>query len=172
MKAPLFVRELQPEERQALEAGLRSPSAFVVRRCQALLHSSQGQTPRQIQARLGISDQTVRNAIHAFHAAALGCLEQKSSRPHSAAKLLPDPALEPLKELVHQSPRAFGLPTSVWTLDRVAQIAFAQGLIPQLVCDETIRDAMKRLGVGWKRAKRWITSPDPAYARKKGPEIG
>ena len=21
---------------------------------------------------------------------------------------------------------------------------------------------------GWKRAKHWITSPDPAYARKKG----
>ena len=25
-----------------------------------------------------------------------------------------------------------------------------------------------RLGVGWKRAKTWITSPDPAYLRKKG----
>jgi hypothetical protein len=24
-----------------------------------------------------------------------------------------------------------------------------------------------RLGVGWKRAKRWLTSPDPDYARKK-----
>jgi hypothetical protein len=23
-----------------------------------------------------------------------------------------------------------------------------------------------RLGVGWKRAKRWLTSPDPAYAQK------
>jgi hypothetical protein len=32
---------------------------------------------------------------------------------------------------------------------------------------ESIRRALKRLGVGWKRAKDWITSPDPAYARKK-----
>jgi hypothetical protein len=24
-----------------------------------------------------------------------------------------------------------------------------------------------RLEVGWKRAKRWLTSPDPAYPRKK-----
>jgi hypothetical protein len=23
------------------------------------------------------------------------------------------------------------------------------------------------LGVGWERAQHWITSPDPAYARKK-----
>jgi transposase len=27
--------------------------------------------------------------------------------------------------------------------------------------------ALRRLGVTWKRAKHWITSPDPAYARKK-----
>lgn len=172
MSAPLFVRELQAEERQVLEAGLRSPSGFVVRRCQALLQSSQGATPRQIQTMLGCSDQSVRNAIRAFHAEGLGCLEPKSSRPKSATKLIPDAALEPLKELVHQTPRTFGQPTSVWTLERVAQVAFAQGLTPQLVSDETIRDAMKRLGVGWKRAKRWITSPDPAYARKKGQEIG
>jgi hypothetical protein len=25
-----------------------------------------------------------------------------------------------------------------------------------------------RLGIGWKRAKHWITSPDPGYVRKKG----
>ena len=33
--------------------------------------------------------------------------------------------------------------------------------------DETIRQAILRLGVRWKRAKQWITSPDPEYARKK-----
>jgi hypothetical protein len=32
---------------------------------------------------------------------------------------------------------------------------------------ETIRQALLRLGVGWRRAKHWLTSPDPAYARKK-----
>src|SRR3954453_20956297 len=31
---------------------------------------------------------------------------------------------------------------------------------------ETVRQALLRLGVGWKRAKRWLTSPDPAYAQK------
>ena len=41
-----------------------------------------------------------------------------------------------------------------------------------LVSDETIRQAIKRLGVGWKRAKTWITSPDPAYLRKKGRATG
>jgi transposase len=172
MKAPLFIQDLQPEERQSLEAGLRSSQAFVVRRCQALLRSADGYTPRQIQAMLGISDQSVRNAIHAFHTEGLGCLEPKSSRPKSAAKLIADTALEPLKELLHQSPRLFGLPTSRWTLADAAQVAFAQGLSPRLVSDETIRAALKRLKVTWKRAKRWVQSPDPAYARKKGLAIG
>jgi hypothetical protein len=31
----------------------------------------------------------------------------------------------------------------------------------------TIRDAIVRLGANWKRAKHWISSPDPAYVRKK-----
>ncbi len=68
---------------------------------------------------------------------------------------------ERLRALLHQSPRTFGQPTSVWTLDRAAQVSFAQGLLPERVSGETIRLALKRLGVGWKRAKRWITSPDP-----------
>ena len=50
---------------------------------------------------------------------------------------------------------------------RSAEVSFAQGLTPRLVSDETIRLALRRLRVSWKRAKHWITSPDPAYLRKK-----
>jgi hypothetical protein len=32
---------------------------------------------------------------------------------------------------------------------------------------ETIRQALRRLRVRWRRAKHWLTSPDPAYTRKK-----
>jgi hypothetical protein len=39
-------------------------------------------------------------------------------------------------------------------------------LSPTVLSGETIRQALLRLGVGWKRAKRWLTSPDPAYAQK------
>jgi hypothetical protein len=53
-----------------------------------------------------------------------------------------------------------------------AEVSFAQGLTPCLVSDEAIRVALRRLGVSWKRAKHWITSPDPAYARKKNGAIG
>jgi len=55
----------------------------------------------------------------------------------------------------------------VWTLQLVADVSLEQGLIGERVTDETIRNVLKRLGVNWKRAKKWITSPDPEYARKK-----
>ena len=50
-----------------------------------------------------------------------------------------------------------------------ADVSFAEGLTPQRVSGETIRATLERLGIRWQRAKHWITSPDPAYARKKVP---
>jgi hypothetical protein len=40
------------------------------------------------------------------------------------------------------------------------------------ILDLLIRATLARLGVRWERAKRWIESPDPEYARKRGIEIG
>lgn len=172
MPPPLFVRPLTPEEREALTAGLRSPDAFVVRRCQGLLLSAAGRTPRQIEAQLGGSDQSIRRFIRAFHQEGLACLQQKSTRPRSARPVLDDAALTQLREWLRQSPRDFGLPTSRWTLGGLAKVSAVRGLIPNLVSDETIRKALKRLGLNWQRAKRWIESPDPAYGRKKGSVTG
>jgi hypothetical protein len=50
-------------------------------------------------------------------------------------------------------------------------VSFEQGLSAQQVSGETIRQTLLRLGVKWKRAKHWITSPDPEYTRKKRPVI-
>jgi len=48
-----------------------------------------------------------------------------------------------------------------------AEVAFEQRLTERQLSHEAIRQVLMRLGVGWKRAKTWITSPDPHYARKK-----
>jgi hypothetical protein len=53
MKPPIFVRTLSKEERKALQAGLRSSDAFVLRRCQILLSSARGESPPQIARSLG-----------------------------------------------------------------------------------------------------------------------
>ena len=167
MKPPLFVRPLTDSERQALRDGLRSPHAFTLRRCQILLASADGLRPAQIAGRLSCASQTARNAIRAFHAAGIACLAEGSHRPASARPEIDPAGCERLRALLHRSPRDFAKPTSIWTPATAAEVAFAQGITTRLVSDETIRQALKRLGCGWKRAKTWITSPDPAYLRKK-----
>jgi len=167
MHPPLFIRPLSDAEREQLRAGLRSDDAFTPRRCRILLASAQGRDARAIARNLGCSPGTARNAVKAFHAEGLACLKEKSSRPHSARPFLTERRLPALEELLHHGPRLRGKPTSLWTLDLAAEARFESGWTPRLLSGEAIRQALRRLGVSWKRAKHWITSPDPAYARKK-----
>jgi transposase len=171
MQAPLFVRSLTDTERTALTAGLHSSSAFTLRRCQILLASARQEHVPAIAHALGCNTQTVRNAIHAFNRSGLDALTEGSSRPHRLAAAFDAAAAARLRALLHQSPRAFGKPTSLWTLDLAAEVCADEGITAERVTGETIRVTLKRLGVRWQRAKQWITSPDPAYARKKGDVI-
>jgi transposase len=168
MRRPVFVRPLIDDERQQLEAGLRSSDAFVLRRCQILLASARGEWAPMIARNLGCNDQTVRNAIAAFNESGLACLTKGSSVPHTIYPALNAEQAEKLRALLHQSPRTFDKPTSLWTLPLAAEVSFDQGITATRVSGETIRATLLRLGVRWRRAKRWITSPDPEYARKKG----
>jgi transposase len=168
---PLYVRTLTDEERRQLEAGLRSSDAFVLRRCQIVLASERGQHAIPIAQTLGCSDQTVREVIKAFNADGLKALEQQSRRPHNTGEAIPSAQAERLKELLHNSPRQYGKATSLWTLELVAEVSFERGLTDRRVSGETIRATLARLGVRWKRAKQWITSPDPEYQRKKSSGI-
>jgi transposase len=172
MHPPLFIRPLSPEERGQLRAGLRSADTFTLRRCQILLASAQRQSPRMIARNLGCSKGTARNAIQAFHAEGLACLKPKSSKPHTARPFLTGNHAAALEDLLHHSPRLAGQKTSLWTLDALAEVCCAYGWTPRVLSGEAIRKALQRLGIFWQRAKHWITSPDPAYARKKKPGTG
>src|SRR5918992_784095 len=88
-------------------------------------------------------------------------------RERSAAPALDGAKRERLRAILHPSPRAFGHARSTWTLALLARVAHAQGLSATVLSPETIRQGLLRLGVSWRRAKRWLASPDPAYARKK-----
>src|SRR6185437_14216891 len=155
MKPRIFVPVLTAAQRQQLQEGLRATEAFTVRRCQILLASADGTSPTALAYQLRCSARTVRNAVHAFAREGLACLKEKSSRP--------------LTDLLHHRPRLLGKATSLWTLELVAEVCYGKGWTPRQLSGEAIRVALKRLGIRWRRAKHWITSPDPAYARKKKP---
>jgi transposase len=159
-------------EREQLEVGLRSKDAFVLRRCQILLASARGERAPAIALSVGCDDETVRAVIRAFDERGLDVLQRGSSRPHHIQAAFTPEQAERLREILHTSPREFDKATSVWTLELAADVSFEQELTETRVTDETIRLTLKRLGVNWKRAKRWITSPDPEYVRKKTDAIG
>jgi len=96
-------------------------------------------------------------------------LQEGSSRPHRLHTSFSEEGLQQLKDLLHRRPSEFGKQRSAWTLELAAQVSFEQGILSVPVSDESVRRALKRLKTNWKRAKHWITSPDPQYLLKKTP---
>lgn len=168
MKARIFVRDLSEEEQQSLSIRLRSSDAFVLRRSQILLASARGETAPRIAKALSCDEQTVRHAIHAFNQAGLSALQAGSSRPHHLATVLrEDVTAEMLKTVLHRPPRDFGFQSSLWTLALLVKQCVRLGWMARPASIETMRQTLSRVGINWKRAKRWITSPDPLYQEKK-----
>ncbi len=172
MKPPLFVRALTDEERHRLEDGLRATQAFTLRRCHIVLASAQRHPPAQIAKAVGCRVQTVRNALHACAPRGLACLTAQSSVPHTVRPVLDAAKRACLHGLVYQRPRTFDTPRSTWTLALLAEVCWDLGLRPQPLRAPTIREAIRRLGANWQRATPWMTSPDPAYGRKKTDATG
>lgn len=174
MRRPIFVRPISGAEREALEDGLRSSDAFILRRCQILLASERGENAYTMVARsLGCDPQTARTAIKRFNEGGLKeALRKRSSRPKKIRAAFDGGRTERLREMLHRSPREFGKDTSLWTLALAAEASFEEGITEERVSAETVRATLERMGVRWLRAKRWITSPDPEYERKKGGATG
>lgn len=168
MRPPIFVHPFNENERQQIEAGLRSSDAFVLRRSQILLASARGKRVPAIATALSCDEQTVRNAIHAFNQQGLRALTASSSRPRQLRTAL-DASIsaDAFKAVLHRPPRDFGFETSLWTLELLVTQCVRLGWMSQPVSIETMRQTLSRLGINWKRAKHWITSPDPWYQEKK-----
>lgn len=172
MKPPIFVRSLTDTEKGQLKKALRSSDAFVLRRAQIILASDRKERASQIARSLACGSQTVRDAIHDFNERGFDALVEGSSRPAEVHAAFDEDRAEALKELLHHGPRDFAIEESFWTLEYAAQVSFEQGLTERRVTGETIRATLARLGLRWRRAKHFIESPDPEYARKKGHAIG
>ena len=112
MKRPIFVRPLSDAERESLEAGLRSPDAFTLRRCQILLASDRGKNAYQIahedrsRVRLQSADRAQRHT-HLHNEKGLPeALQPGSKHPHTVHRAFDPEQAEALRELLHQLPIA------------------------------------------------------------------
>lgn len=155
------------QELQALNEATASEAKFTKRRAQILLFSNQGLMAPQIAKRLGCVRQTVLTAIDDFNERALESLIEPAKAPTGPEPIFDEHKRNALIEIAHQSPRRFEKPRSMWSLEALAEVAFAEGLTDEQVSHETIRQAILAMGVSWQRAKQWIESPDEQYALKK-----
>jgi transposase len=167
MRAKRYVREFREEEKRAIEAGLRSQDSFVLRRSQMLLFSSEGLSLDEIASKVGYDHESVRLVLKRFDNEGVQVLEKGKKGPKTTAKAISPDNAEKLKDMLRCSPREFKKDSSLWTLELLAEVGYEEGLSARKVSYETIRTTLKELGVNWKRAKRWIVSSDPQYARKK-----
>ena len=103
---------MSEEERAAVEKGLRSSEAFVLRRSQILLASASGKRASQIAAAVGGDADTALNAINAFNEKGIAALTPGSSVPHQYKVAFDAEAAERLRALLHRSPRE----VRQWTL--------------------------------------------------------
>jgi transposase len=161
----LYVRSLSDEERLQVERLTRSSDTVTHRRARIILLSAEGQRVPRIMEALGVSDRTVRDTIHRFNASGVESLPRRKARGNPRA--CDGSAREALIELLHRPPVEFGVESALWTAGDLARLAVSQGIVRQISGD-TVRRELRRAGKSWKRAKRWSTSPDPDYTRKKG----
>lgn len=155
------------EEHPQLAAECRASNAFSTRRAQIILASSRGLSPKPIAQLVGSAVRTVRHVIHVFHTKGLACIAKQSTRPKSVAPALGVANGEWLQQILHQAPRTYGKSTGRWTLVLAAQVRHEQGVTTRCMRQDAILRVLQHLRTNWQRAKCWITSPDPRYARKK-----
>jgi transcriptional regulator with XRE-family HTH domain len=135
-----------------------------------VLASADGHNAYQIARNLGCNPQTARNAIHIFNEEGLEeALRRGSNRPHTVHRTFDEKGAEALREMLHtaapgSSAKIVACGRWRWPLFSelrrgAHQKAGERGDHPGYL--------VARMGVRWQRAKRWITSPDPLYARKK-----
>ena len=167
MKPKLFTREPREKEGKEIEAGLRSKDSFVLRRSQIISFSIEGFSVSAIAQKVGYHRNTVRKVIKTYNDKGTVVLKKGSRRPHRIYRAFDQERAGRLKALMHRSPREFGRDSNLWTLELLAEVSFEQGLTEKKVSDETIRLTIRHMGVRWKRAKHWLTSPDPHYKHKK-----
>jgi len=168
MSKLIKARPATAEERAALDRMLDSRTGRDVHQFKwalCLELSWQGKTVPQIAKLVHLSEKQVRYRIKAWNIKGLKALERhkSSGRP----KRLPDHLGEWIVELaVQQKPQDYGWNESQWTLERLADAVVLNGWT-DTICAESVRLALKKEKISYRRLKRWEPSGDPAYERKK-----
>lgn len=154
----LRISEQEKEELRVLMRRAQTPHVRV--KAIALWNLAQGKKRREVADLLGVSVVSLTNWTKRFKAEGFAGLVIRPGRGRPARA---DEA--EVAQYVRQSPQAFGLHQTRWTLRALAQV------VPSVrgFTEVGVWKVLRRCGYGYKRGQPHLHSPDPQYGEKRGP---
>ncbi len=159
------VRSITQEEQEILERWERSDDLVRYRRARILRLSQVRWKCSVIAEALALHVETVRDVIQAFNEGGIPAITPK---PRSGGRppRYPPEAAEVAEDLVRQGPPSEEGRAS-WTLHSLARAIAARLECIQRVSHEAVRRMLAKRDIVYRRAKAWLTSPDPLYGLRK-----
>jgi transposase len=161
----VFVRPLSMEEGRKLAKITRTAKNPVkLRRAIVVLMSAQGQAAPDITSLMQVSDDYVREVIHAFNQKGFDALDPKWSggRPPTIS----EQAREHICLIARTSPAEWGISEfSTWSLAKLAGHLIGRGVVAS-ISREHLRRILQAGGVSWQTTTTWKSSNDPDFIAK------
>ena len=159
------VREISDEEGNKLRRIVRhGQNAIEVKRAQVIMASAQGFTPPKISVIALMSDDYVRQLIHAFNLHGFKMLKPQWG-PGPKTKFT-EVQREGLIALATSHPKDLGLPYTQWSLSRLREEAMNRGVVTS-ISEEWLRVILHESEVSHQSLRTWKESPDPEREGKK-----
>ena len=160
---------LSGKERTSLEYVVaHAHDSRVLQRAYALLWLDDGESAADVATRLGVSRQSIYNWIDLFHARHDQEITSRlsdavrSGRPRTAHGII-DPLID---TVIESDPRDFGYRSTVWTAPLL--VDYLAGMHNLVVSDDSVRLAIARLKVRWKRPRHRLALRPLTWRQSKG----
>ncbi|WP_433415704.1 IS630 family transposase [Microtetraspora malaysiensis] len=161
----VFVRPLTMEEGRKLQRITRSAKDPVkLRRAIVVMMSGQGQSVPDITSLMQVSDDYVRDVIHAFNEKGFDALDPKWSggRPRAISSQV----REHICLIAKTVPAEWGITGhSTWSLRTLAEHLITRGVVAA-ISREHLRRILRKGGVSWQTTTTWKSSTDPHFIAK------
>lgn len=161
----VFVRSLSMEEGRKVQRISRTAKDPVkLRRAIVVLMSAQGQSVPDITSLMQVSDDYVRDVIHAFNERGFDALDPKWSggRPTVIGEQL----RERICLIARTSPSDWGITAfSTWSLTKLREHLIDRCAM-RPISTETLRHILRAGGVSWQATTTWKASNDPDFLAK------
>jgi len=161
----VFVRTLSMDEGRRIQRITRTAKDPVrLRRAIVVMMSGQGQAVGDIVSLLQVSDDYVRDVIHAFNERGFDALNPKWSggRPRRIGEQL----REWICLIARTSPAEWGhTGFSTWSLAKLREHLLTEGIVAA-ISRETLRRILREAGVSWQTTTTWKASTDPDFITK------